>query len=366
MTNDELHHASTESDGVATSNQPSFEDDAAASRRWTTKAIIWTASGVVATLIGIAAIAVPIVADAQRRATSTDTLALNPTTGPDEGSLPTSTPLAAEAVLDLDVAEVSTKPRPDGPGVDMKFWVPVDAPWATFPDDGWAQEAVSNVRGCSQAQFDWLVAHAASRATQGGLFDFVNTAAEGGALSIRSIRAEGEFVAQDPPRIQVDCNGGGYGEGDDYTVVEVTLGADSPATIIASSVLPVGSVFSRDLAPGEVGQLVVMVATLDPQQDFEGRIVADVVAGTSESTITIEEGVLWRSAPAVRAGIVNIDGADGILRCVTLPVPAPLFEDSTFGGGPFSTMPQYYAPNDGWPCTPAELEEWIGGLAVEY
>lgn len=358
MTNEESTHASSElpDEGV---NERS-------PRPGRTKRIVWVTGSIVGTLIAVTSIAVPLVADAQRRTTSTDTFALNPTAEPNADGMPTSAPLAAEpdVSLGLDVAEQSTRPTSDGPGVDMTFWVPVDAPWATFPDDG-EQNASSGNGGCTQAQFDWLVGHAASKATAGGLFDFVNTATDGGALSIRSIRAEGEFVAQDPARIQVDCEGGGYGEGNDYTVVEVTLGTTTPGTVIASSVLPTGSPFTRDLAPGEVGQIILTIATLDPEQDFEGRIIADVVAGTEESTVTIEEGFLWRSAPAVRSGAVNVD-FDGVLRCVTLPVVAPLFEDSSYGGGPYSTMPQYYAPNDGIRCTPDELSDWIGGLKSEY
>lgn len=148
-------------------------------------------------------------------------------------------------------------------------------------------------------------------------------------------------------------------------MINVALGADAPATVTASSVLPVGSLFARDLAPGEMGTIVVQLSTLDPQQDFEGRIVADVVAGTEESTVVIEEGVLWRSAPAVRSGVVHVSMVDGVLRCVPLPVTYPLFEESQWGG-PFSTMPQYYETSDGTPCTPAELATWIGGLGVEY
>lgn len=327
-----------------------------------TKVIIWTTCSVVAAVIGVASVAVPMIADAQRRATSTDTLVLNPTTEPDTGGLATSAPLAAapDVAPALGLSEVDLDPVDDGPGANMTFWLPVDAPWASFPDDGWQQAGVGNVYGCSQSQYDWLVANSVSKATQGGLYDFVNSASDGGALSIRSVRAEGDFVAQTPARVQVDCEGPGSGAGDDFTVVEVTLGTDAPATVIASSILPVGSLFSRDLAPGEVGQVFIQVATPDPTQDFEGRIVADVVVGSAESTIAIEEGVLWRSAPAIRAGVVSISMDDGKLRCVALPVTYPLFE------GSYSTMPQYYGPVDGVACSPAELEPWIRGLAVEY
>jgi len=364
MTNDDSvpEHAAAENNDV---REPT-DAGAPASRRRRTKAIVWTAAGIAATLIGAASIAVPLIADAQRRTTSTDTLVLNPTNEPEAAPLPTSAPVAAAVDVGLDFSEVNTNPTSGGAGANMTFWVPVDAPWASFPDDGWAQPQSSGSYGCSQAQYDWLVAHAVSEATSGGLFDFVNAATDGGALAIRSIRAEGAFAPQTPARIQVDCEGPGYGEGNDYTVIEVVLGADAPATVIASSVLPAGSLFTRDLAPGEVGQIIMTIATLDPQQDFEGRIFADVVAGTEEATVTVQEGVLWRSAPAVRSGVLNISMDDGVLRCVGLPVSDPLFEESSWGGGPYSTMPQYYAPNDGAPCAPGELENWVGGLAVEY
>lgn len=336
-------------------------------RRRRTKAIVWTTAGILATAIGAASIAIPMIADAQRRSTSTDTLVVDPTTEPEAAALATSAPLAAAAVdPGLDFTEQDTIPVDDGAGADMTFWVPVDAPWATFPDDGWQQEGTANGYGCSQAQYEWLVDHAVSKPTMGGLYDFVNSATDGGALSIRSIRAEGEFVPQTPARIQVSCEGPGYGEGNDYTVIDVALGADAPATVTASSVLPVGSLFARDLAPGEMGTIVLQISTLDPQQDFEGRIVADVVAGTEESTVVIEEGVLWRSAPAVRSGVVHISMIDGVLRCMPLTVTEPLFEESEWGGGPYSTMKGFFEPSEGMPCTPADLATWIGGLPVEY
>jgi hypothetical protein len=353
VTSDETAGAESESDVG--------QKKAGSTLRRRTKIIVWTTCSVVAAVIGVASIAVPMIADAQQRGTSTDTLVLNPTIEPEADELATSAPLAAasDGSPALGLSEADMNPVDDGPGANMTFWVPIDAPWSTLPDDGWQQAGKYNLYGCSQAQYDWLVTHAVSKATQGGLFDFVNSAADGGALSIRSIRSEGTFSAQTPARVKVDCDGPGIGAGDDFTVVEVTLGADSPAIVAASSILPVGSLFSRDLAPGEVGQVFIRVVNPDPTKDFEGRIVADVVVGAVESTVAIEEGFLWRSAPAIRAGVVNI-GDDGMLRCVTLPVTYPLFEDS------YSTMPQYYGPVDGVVCSPVELEQWVRGLAVEY
>lgn len=63
--------------------------------------------------------------------------------------MPTSAPVAAAVDLGLDFSEQDTSPVADGAGANMTFWVPVDAPWSTFPDDGW--------QGCSQAQYAWLV-----------------------------------------------------------------------------------------------------------------------------------------------------------------------------------------------------------------
>lgn len=327
-----------------------------------TKVAIWTASGVAATLIGVAGIVVPMVADAQSRSTSTDTLVIDPTTAPEGAALATSAPLAAapEVDLGLDVVEVEPDNGPKGPGTDMTFWVPIDAPWASFPDDAQAQPAWS---GCTQAQFDWLTTHAVSRPSPGGLLDLVNSATDGGALSVRSIRAEGELVPQSPARITVYCEGGGTGAGGEYTVVKVTLGDASPATVIASSVLPVGSLFTQDLAPGQAGQIFLSVDTADPTKDFEGKIVADVVAGEDESTFTIDDGVLWRSAPSVRAGVIKVAWEDGVTRCVPMPVAEPLFEQSTWGTR--STMPSSIA-FEGTPCAPADIASWIAGLPVEY
>jgi hypothetical protein len=340
--------------------QPSDADEGADAppRRSRAKVLLWATGSVAATAIGIASIVVPLVSDSQRRTTSTDTLVIDPTSEPVAAGLPTSGPVA-DAV---DVGFASSEVEQDtmsGPGMDVSFAVPIDAPWSTFPDDGGQQGP-----GCSQAQYDWLVTHQVPDATQGGLFDFLNNATDGGALSIRSIRAEGAFARQEPARVVVHCEGNGTGAGDDYTIVKVTLGVDEPGTVLASSVLPIGSPFSRDLAPGEVGQVMVLLATSDPEQDFEGRIVADVVAGEQERTVTIEEGVLWRSAPAIRAGAVNISW-DGVLQCVDVPVTSPLFEGSDWGG-PYTTMPQYYDTFPSTACSPADLGAWIKGLSVEY
>ncbi|GEP49165.1 hypothetical protein FVP74_11900 [Microbacterium saccharophilum] len=207
------------------------------------------------------------------------------------------------------------------------------------------------------------MAHSVSQPKPGGLLDFVNSATDGGALSVRSIRAEGDLVAQSPARITVWCEGAGTGAGGEYTIVKVVLGDESPATVIASSVLPVGSLFTQDLAPGQAGQIFLSVDTADPTKDFEGRIVADVVAGEDESTFTIDEGVLWRSAPSVRSGVIVVAWEDGVMRCAPMPVTAPLFEQTQWGTR--NTMRNPDAAS-GPACAPADLATWIAGLLVEY
>lgn len=182
----------------AESGEPDENADVPPTRRNRTKAIIWATAGVVATAIGAASIVVPMIADAQQRTTSTDTLVLNPTSAPKADALPTSAPVAAALDLGLDFTEQNTIPVEDGAGADMTFWVPVDAPWATFPDDGWQLDGAGNAYGCSQAQYEWLVDQAVSKPTSGGLYDFVNSASDGGALSIRSIRPKASSSRRRP------------------------------------------------------------------------------------------------------------------------------------------------------------------------
>ncbi|KAA9083795.1 hypothetical protein [Microbacterium radiodurans] len=328
------------------------------------KPAVWVVAGVLATVIGAASVVVPWIASSSQRTTAADSLVVDPPAAEPTG-LPSSQPLAAapEALIGLEAASADQS-FPTDAHSQQSFAIPADAPWQSFPDDG-PQSGEAGMFGCSQAQMDWLGQHDVVADDVAGLLDLTNSATTGGALSIRSVRAEGAFAPQDPARIVVECEGFGSGAGDDYTVIQVMLGSDAPATVIASSVLPVGTIFVRDLAPGEIGQVILSLSTTDPTQDFTGRIVADVVAGEDEATVTLGEGMLWRSASAIRSGMIIVGGQDGVIRCAGIDVDpsAPLFEDS--GWGPSSTMRTPWGA-DAPACAPTDIAGWVRELPRAY
>lgn len=257
-------------------------------RQWR---LIGVIAGFVVPVVTIATLVIPILADAGQRESSADTLAVR------EDGTDQSPALAA-----LDSVDLTSEPWGGAihPGLGFSVDLPVDAPLETFPLDPSGQNGL----GCSQAQVDWLAQYRVVPDGGSELIDLRNTANSGGAITIRNVRVEGEFVRQDPARFIFYCDGGGAGTEPDFVVVEVTLGDPSPGIVKydyrSGSPIPPGTVFSMDLAAGELVQMYLEVETLDPSQDFFGRIVADVVVDGETQQIVLQEGWLWRSVPTIR------------------------------------------------------------------
>lgn len=247
------------------------------------RARLWRIAGIVAAvvvpIVTVATIVIPIVVDANQRVSSNDTLT------------------TAVSAVELE----SEKWGGDlTPGAGFSVALPLDAPLEEFPLDPEHQEGL----GCTQEQVDWLDAHRVVADGGSRLYDMRNAATAGGPITIDNVHVEGEFRPQDPGRFVFYCDGGGAGLEPDFVVLEVTLGDSSPAVVQydyrSDAVIPAGTVFTMDLAPGELVQLYVDVKTLEPLQDFYGQIVADVTVDGKPTTMVLQEGWLWRSPPAIR------------------------------------------------------------------
>ncbi|MEO8262230.1 MAG: hypothetical protein ABI566_06630 [Pseudolysinimonas sp.] len=249
---------------------------------------LWRIAGITAAVVvpvvTVATIVIPIVIEAGDRHTSVGTLVVN------EGA-------TAVSALDLKYATTEFGPFP---GQGFSVAIPADAPFDTFPLDPEGQEGL----GCTQAQVDWLLTYRVTADGGSQLYDVRNSATAGSALRIQNVHVAGEFRPQDPDRFYFYCNGGGAGTEPDFVVLDVTLGDTAPAVVQydyrTGSPIPPGTIFSMDLAPGELVQMYVNVKTLEPAQDFFGQIIADVVVDGVTTPIVLQEGWLWRSPPSIR------------------------------------------------------------------
>lgn len=298
-----------------------MSDDAAAGNTAPLARRLWRAvslgAAVVVPVVTVLTIVIPMAVESGNRTTSQDTFAIG-------DAVVSGAPAADPALAAFAAPSIRSSYSPaDGADIPTdhiyRFEIPLDAPWETFPLVGGNGE-------CSDQQREWLRENEVQVDGGSGWTPVQNTATDGGALTIQNVRVEGEFHPQDPVRFYVQCWVGGRGAGAEFVSVRVTLGDSAPGTVLfdnTSTALPVGGLFSATLGPGELLPMYLDVDSLQPDQDFYGRIIADVVAGGETSQVVLQEGWLWRADPAVTSvfgfwhpGEFYVSGAEGYLECV--------------------------------------------------
>lgn len=314
----------------------STKHERAARPKWVR--VIWVVGSILAGVITVATIVIPWVADASQRPTSSETLV---------GDLHAKSAEPSAAPPTEAVASAITAFARDS---EYSGWisgsVSVDADWSSFPLDSAAEV------GCGDAQEVWLSSNGIPSLQPSVSGELLNTATTGGSLSLRNLRAEGEFVPQDPPRLRFSCYVGGIGAVSRPIWTSLTLGDNAPAVFIENTepqpigteTTPpnlIGTPFVHNLAPGEILQLTIFFETLDRGQDFVGRIVTDVIADGHTSEHVLAEGHLYASPGSVEA--VSGYYAFGQLHCI----PAGFtVDDSSISAVDIA----HYA------CTPLELQ----------
>lgn len=296
------------------------EPESADAARLRRRKIIKVASitgAIVVPVVTVLTMVIPVVADWNARSTSIDTLGTD-----DQGSL-------SELAVDpsgLPTSDPVAAPVYDGGGfmhVQRMEWdggtVPADAPFETFP-------AGSGVEGCTPEQHAWLLEWGVplEYAVVGN--QFRNDATTGASLSLRNLRAEGEFVEPEVPRVSVWCATGGKGDVAPPIWTGLTLGDPAPALFIenpdaayydSSQVLPpdlIGTPFVQNLAPGEYAQVYLVLETLDETKDFVGRVVVDVVVNGAVYESVVKEGRIQTGPPGVESLSVLVSG--GVAHCL--------------------------------------------------
>jgi hypothetical protein len=229
----------------------------------------------IATLVTAATIIIPIVADANRRDTSTDTLTIE------------EQPAAAadtSTAVGVDLAAGFNPYDQTGDGVSDIWAIPLDA-FETMPFDS---------EGCTPEREAWLL--------ENNLQDSVppavtlrNDATDGAAMTIDEIRFEGERSSEVTRVVGVQC--GGYGGDAGIQFVNVPLAGGSavygepPWGDSTLGIAPAGSPVVLNLSPGELVQLMLYADRAGFTGRFSGSIVGDVTVGDTTERVVLADGL---------------------------------------------------------------------------
>lgn len=222
------------------------------------------------TVITAATIIIPIVADANRRETSAETLTVE-----------TNEPLAAApASVGVDLAAGFNPYDQTGDGKSDIWAIPLDAV-ETMPFDG---------DGCTPERLAWLA--------ENNLQDSVppavtlrNDATDGSAMTVDDIRFEGDRSDEVTRVVYLQCAGYGGDAGIQFVEVPLAGGAavygEPPWGDSTSGLAPAGSPVVLNLSPGELVQLMLYANRDGFSGRFSGSIVADVTADDATQPVTL-------------------------------------------------------------------------------
>jgi hypothetical protein len=225
------------------------------------------------TLVTAATIIIPIVADANRRDTSTDTLTIQEQPPAAEGTAP---------AVGVDLAAGFNPYDQTGDGVSDIWAIPLEA-FESMPFDG---------DGCTPERLAWLA--------ENNLQDSVpptvtlrNDATDGSAMTIDGIRFEGERSSESTRVVAMQC--AGYGGDAGIQFVDVPLAGGTavygapPWGDSTLGVAPAGSPVVLNLSPGELVQLMLYANRDGFTGNFTGSIVADVTVGDTTDKVVLAE-----------------------------------------------------------------------------
>jgi hypothetical protein len=263
-----------------------------------------------APLVTVATIVIPLVADANVRMTSVETLTVESAElGTDEpGQADPADAVAAveSSAVDGFASAESVSHSPSGGNRD--WVVRSDAPFDQFPVGGEPAQATA----CSAAQIAWLEQWGRRKVLEvwNGQLTLSNTASDGASMSLRNIRSVGVFVVPEVPEVAVVC-GGGQGGGDELLVFRHELGSSTPAVLVGDhDGMPSGSPAVINIAPGQYRQVLGLFEfppALD-NADFTGDLVADLAIGDATTQVTLFEGFTRVSPPEITTTTLRIVG----------------------------------------------------------
>lgn len=241
--------------------------------RW----LIATGAAVV-TLVTAATIIIPIVADANRRDTSADTLTIET----QEPAADTSAAIGVELAGGFNVYDQT------GDGADDIWIIPLDA-FESMPVDG---------DGCTPERLEWLVDNDLKDSVPPAV-TLRNDATDGSAMTIDEIRFEGERSDESTRVVSIQCAGYGGDAGIQFVDVPLAGGpavyGEPPWGDSTSGVAPAGSPVVLNLSPGELVQLVLYADRTGFSGSFSGSIVADVTVGDTTETVSLADGQIFRT-----------------------------------------------------------------------
>lgn len=210
---------------------------------------------------------------------------------------------ALDAPPAVDVESVASEPPKWT--MNTSFWVPESAP---------LEELDGITDGCeNQRARDWLTMHGIYRHPL--LFRVTNTSDQ--TIGISEVASRGTSSLAKPGLI-VQCSGGGEGGEIDWSVLELTVGEDSVATLSDPS--RVSRYFWRDIASGESAGVLVYPSG---EKDFSGSITVDVTPVSGEPgrvAVPALEGdgartIEWHGMPSDKSIVFTLPSADGTATC---------------------------------------------------
>lgn len=269
---------------------------------------------IVVPLVTVATIVIPLIADANQRLTSAQTLEVGTST-----TAPTAARTAPAAVGDAKAAVAASDLNSRelvGQSIAEQFpnsnWrVAADAPWDTFP----VSEA-DDVYTCTSAQVEWLTKWGRRDIADiwNGYLTLTNTATDGSAMSVRNIHSVGEFIEPKSPEVAVYCALGTGGESS-IIPLEQDLGTNHPAVFADSSGGgPQGAPATLNIAPGQYLQIFVdFKRGKHVTDDFSGSLVGDIVVGGTTTHTVLFNGFTREGAPAISTTSLTVFG--NYLQC---------------------------------------------------
>lgn len=260
---------------------------------------------VVAPIVTLLTLVIPLIADANVRTTSVETLMIG---GGSEVEVAPAEEgvVTAQSAGTVGLASVEMIGE-EGPDVDRVWRVRSDAPFETFP-----LSTVYEGAACSPAQIEWLEQWGRRYSAQvwNGYLTLSNSATDGSAMAVSNMHSVGTFTTPEVPEVAAEC-GGGIGAGSEIILVTQALGTTEPATFRGSYFgLPSGSPAVINIAPGQFVQMAFSFWDPDVRQisDFAGSLVADVTVGSETTQVTLFEGFTRVAQPEIESTTLRIVG----------------------------------------------------------
>ena len=265
---------------------------------------------IVVPVVTAATLVIPLVADANSRVTSSQTLVVGTSSdAPAAGRTPSA---AAGGGSKGTVASALSSQELEGElasdvNSNANWRVPATAPWKTFP-----LTSDEDLNSCSDAQVAWLAKYGRRDIADiwNGYLSLSNTATDGSAMSVRNIHSVGAFLKPSSPEVSVYCN---LGIGGESSIIPLTqdLGTNHAAVYAGGTGSLEGTPATLNIAPGQYVQIWVDFtrASSHATDDFSGSLVGDVVVGDMTTSTVLFNGFTREGVPGIGSTSLTIYGS---------------------------------------------------------